>query len=169
MKFVAQDLKRSEAGWKEFHQKSNPRELFDVNAEWPQIWECAGYCVTMYYASDKWYPDDETVNYYHDHGKSIRVYHPLGVIRSGDYRDFKSAKPPVRKWPESGFVLGECLGWDLREKKSASQVYRFVPDRGTILCSFPNRRVLFAFGEVEGVVALFAGPGMIVKDVGIVG
>lgn len=169
MRFVAQDLKRSEEGWKTFHQKANPRELLDVSVEWPQVWECAGYCVTMYYDSDKWYPDGEFVKYYHDHGKGIRIYHPIGIVRGGDARDFDTQQPPVKRWPESGFVLGECLGWDMKREQSKRQIYRAIPAKGSILCAFPDRRTLFVFDEREGVVALMAGPGMVVRDVGIVG
>lgn len=164
------DLQKAKEGWKIFHQKENPREIVDVNVDWPPMWELAGIGVTLYYSSDKWYPDGEFVNYYHDHKKGqIKIYHPVGVVRGGDYRDFKPVKPPVRRWPDSGFVLGDCLGWDLIETKSSQNIYRAVPHEGTILCAFPNCRQLFAFYEPQGVVALFAGPGMVVQDVGIVG
>lgn len=169
MDFARKDLEQSRKGWATFHQKDNPREELEVKIQWPKRWECAGFCVTMYYASDKWYPDGETVNYYHDHGDSIRVYHPVGVVRGGDFRDFKSTASPVKTYPTAAFVLGECLGWDLREKKGASEIYRALPPKDAILCAFPNRKVLFAFSKREGVVALFVGRGMSVKDVGIVG
>jgi hypothetical protein len=163
MDFIHKDLSEARKSWKTFHQKDNPDKELTLNTPWPQKWYYAGHCVTMYYASNKWYASKKMIRYYHDHSDTVRCWHPRATIQGAPR--MRPLKPPVRRFPTSGTVLGYCLGWDLETPKG--ELLRAVPLPKALLCCFPNRKVLFVV-ERGRVVSLVTGPKMTVEDVGIV-
>lgn len=163
----AADKKKSVEVWKDFHDKDNAKLVQSfTGVAWPSSWDRIGRCITIYYASDKWEPDGRFINYYHDHGSSISIWMPRGMTEYGS-----RGKPPVRRWPSSGAVLGKCLGWEFDPEVEGSEVVEAFPARGEhpLLCSFPNRKVLFVYEPSKGVIALVEGPGLVVESRGVVG
>lgn len=151
--------------WETFHRK-NPRKRIKVNAPWPQKWVEVGKAETTYYASDKWQEDGDYQRYYHDHdSKTVRCYEPAGTT-SGVKEGTKTTAAPVKSFPSEAAVLGYFMGADVRAP--SGQLYRSSPEKGTLLCAFPNGKAIFALAEGR-VVALFAGRGLSVKSAGICG
>lgn len=162
------ELAQAREVWELFHDKA-PTPAEDIHLkgaarQWPSSWGYGGEMETVYYASDKWEPDGDFINYYHDHGKGIGFWMP-----QGEESWLGSKRLPVRGLPESVAVLGYCLGWDYK-RVGTDRMFRATPDDGEeLLCSFPNRKHLIVVHPSRGVVALISGPGLVVEARGIVG
>ena len=150
--------------WREFHQKDEPKKEIDLPAKnfWPKRWSYAGLVSTCYYRSDKWEKDGKFNRYYHDHGKGIRCWHPYGLFQGGVRKS-----PLIPKFPHVLTVLGFSIGWDLNTPDGNELSYS--PEKGEMLCCFPDGKVLVVVSEDGKLVALFEGHGLKIKDVGIVG
>lgn len=162
MKFEPVDLEEAKRRWRLFHDKDEPRNVRQHEVVWPRRLGLAGKGLTVYYRSDKWRPSGRFLRYYHDHESgSVQVYHELREI-PWEAR----ASRPVKRWPTSGTVLGYCLGWDIEKD---GEVWGCNPERGTLLCCFPDGSSLFTFHPRLGVQTLFVGSGLTVEARGIVG
>jgi hypothetical protein len=156
---------KASAVWKLFHKKDQPRELININVPWPSRWEYAGEAVTTFYNSDKWSKDGEFTRYYHDHeGHNIGVWHPAGMFAWTKL----SPQPPRAKLPSAVAVLGFSLGVDVKRHDTGKKLHA-AAEKGAYLVASPDRKRLWIVEPRNGVVAMIAGPGLIVESRGIVG
>ena len=148
------------ARWECFHKKQH-RKLLDVKLVWPKRWGKLGEAKTTYYRSAKWYKD-KVVRYYHDHDPGVICYHP-----TGSQDKLTPAKPPVDEWPETGAILGNFLGWDV--KTADGKLLEAEPDsKGSLLCSSPDGHMLFVV-EHGKITGLLVGKSLKVEAEGIDG
>lgn len=162
---AAPDLSKATAVWKLFHKKPEPHELIEMTVSWPAAWEYAGEAVTTYYRSDKWEDDGNYFRYYHDHNRGkIGIWHPAGML------PWASQSPAAPRFTEPGSVavLGYSMGVDVKRHDTGKE-QRMFTERGAYLVSSPNRKHLWIVEPTNGIVAMIAGPGLVVNPEGICG
>lgn len=157
------DYERAVEAWMLFHQKLEPSQVFDIVDPWPERWGYAGLMQITFYSSDKWKPDGDYIDYYHDHGQGVGCWQPWG---SNGWLNQKRC--PVKRFPEDAAVLGYSGGWIIKQVNT-SKLLQAEPTKGSLLCCFPDHRTLFCLHPKKGVTALFHGPGLHIEDRGIVG
>jgi hypothetical protein len=74
--------------------------------KWPKGVNEWGNAIRTLYESDKWHPEGETTQYYHDHDKGVTFYSP---DNSAD------AEPFAYEWPDEVALLGKCIGFVVEE------------------------------------------------------
>ena len=151
--------------WKEFHDKIEPGKEYTIEAPggfYPKTWAYGGLVTTCFYRSDKWEPNGKFNQYYHDHGRGIRCWHPWGM-----FGHCQRKRPGISKFPDTLTVLGFSQGWDVKTPDGLELTY--TPEKGEWLCCYPDGSALVVVAQDGKMIALFEGQGLRVESRGIVG
>ena len=167
-KISVKDRKAAEATWKMFHKRNEIDGATKLEGDiWPKAWAYAGWCVTTYYASDKWQRDRTFFErYYHDHDKDTGIWLPKG---SEKWLDTKHSVPDF-EIPSSVAILGYALSFDIIQhnaKPGSDKKGKIIPERGSLLVVAPTKKHIFVVEDGK-IVALIWGPKMRVEARGIV-
>jgi hypothetical protein len=176
---VSRRLRQAEDHFRLWHQK-DPRELFEIDYDFPEHVYCVGRADAILYASDKWERDGDFFDYIHDFSSLPYVYACDGAFNLPAHGR-KSVKQLLRATDLDGeFALPILAGVrqlvvcpldeegprNARGNPSARKQYLDFEDPPLLCCS-PDLKTLVIFSEERGPIFIRGGQ-MVVTERGIV-
>ena len=157
------EIKSALARYKVFHKKT-PKKLvrLDPKHKIPTRVDHIGELLSIAYRTDKWYKDDNDVDYRHvveDGGQSF--FEPQGSQSWATSTRLPIAPPKVVT------LLGKSLGLFVR-RADDGQVYEGNPRDAYLFCS-PSGDMLLLYSPEKGFLAMACGGNLSVKEHGIDG
>jgi hypothetical protein len=173
---MTRHLRQAEDHFRLWHQK-DPREIFEVDYDFPDYVHCIGRAEDILYASDKWETDGNFFDYIHDFSTLPFVYACEGSF------DLPSVGRPKRvdrllQAPNlheefSLPILAQvrelviCPAGSSGSRSKAVRRRKIQFDQLPLLCCSPDLRTLVIFSDERGPIFIRGGE-MVVTEHGIV-
>lgn len=173
---MSRHLSKAEDHFRLWHQKE-PRQIFEVDYDFPDYVHCVGRAEDILYASDKWEEDGNFFDYIHDFDSLPFVYACEGSFDL----PVKGQPKSVKKLLQAPSLDGEFSLPILAQVRElvicpvAAKGPRTNPmnrrmlafDQLPLLCCSPDLKTLIIFSEERGPIFIRGGE-MVVTERGIV-
>lgn len=173
---MSRRLQKAEDHFRLWHQK-NPRQIFEIDYDFPEYVDCIGRADAILYASDKWERDGDFFDYIHDFSSLPFVYACEGAFDLPPYGRPKSVKQLLRATDlDEEFALPILAGvrqlvvCPVNEEgpRSNPAQKQYIDFRDPpMLCCSPDLKTLVIFSEERGPIFVRGGQ-MVVTERGIV-
>jgi hypothetical protein len=178
------ELAEAEQAFSRFHSRPAGEPVYPYLRKRDGIWQQSmavprpdemgilGTAVRTLYESDKWHEPGETIRYYHDHGRGVKFWERI------DARDNLILQAFPYEFPDEMWVIGECIGLEVRPHWMRKKAPAQMKGRNTLLVSpdgwvdpkRPNRCFLAVLNRNRNAVeVMIAGGNLRVTAHGIEG
>lgn len=157
---------KAEQVWRTWHQK-NPRELHEVEYDFPEEVFSIGLAETIIYASDKWEDDGDFYDYVHEHETGAEVFTTDGTGRRASVKSLLGTRQDLKTGELSLPMLGMVKELIVMPHDADAKHSLKFKEKPILSCSL-DRKTLIIFSESKGPIFVRGGR-MVVTERGIVG